>query len=282
MKNGAKRRLLFYCDIFRIKEACVKGKYTYVVWVQYLGFRYSGWQRQPGQKTIEGMIRKTLKFIRPGETFKILGASRTDARVSAFKMAFQLITSEELNGRMAVFMGELNENLPPDIRILQIEEGREGLNIIKDANKKEYVYFFSFGPKNHPFCAPFMANFQGDLDLDLMKETALLFEGAHYFHNFTAQLQVGKKVFRKVAFCRITENEELSASFFPEKSYVLTVRGDGFMRYQIRMMMGALVLVGKGEVDPGLIERALLKEEEIRIPFIAPSSGLFLKNLELI
>ncbi len=166
----------------------MKGKYTYVVWIQYLGFRYSGWQRQPGQRTVEGMIRKTLKFIRPGRPFKILGASRTDAKVSAFRTAFQLISPEDLGGQLPDFMKELNENLPPDIRILEIQKAREGFNIIKDAKRKEYVYFFSFGQKNHPFCAPFMVNFHGELNLDLMMETAPLLEGEHYFHNFTARL----------------------------------------------------------------------------------------------
>ncbi len=259
----------------------MEGKYTYVVWIQYLGFRYSGWQRQPGQRTVEGMIRKTLKFIRPGRPFKILGASRTDAKVSAFRTAFQLISPEDLGGQLPDFMKELNENLPPDIRILEIQKAREGFNIIKDAKRKEYVYFFSFGQKNHPFCAPFMVNFQGELNLDLMMETAPLFEGEHYFHNFTARLQDGKKVFRKVTHCRITENSELVSGFFPEKSYVLTVKGEGFMRYQIRMMMGALVMVGRGEMTREMVSRALLKEENVKFPLIAPSSGLFLKDLDL-
>ncbi|WP_372945012.1 tRNA pseudouridine(38-40) synthase TruA [Muriicola sp.] len=260
----------------------MRGKYTYVVWIQYLGFRYSGWQRQPGQKTIEGMIRKTLKYVRPGKTFKILGASRTDAKVSAFNMAFQLISEDDLKEELPDFLEELNENLPPDIRILKIHEARDGLNIIKDARKKEYVYFFSYGSGNHPFSAPFLVNFPGELDIDLMRETSLLFEGEHHFHNFTARLKEGKQVRRKVLHCRITENRELTANFFPEKHYKLLVRGDGFMRYQIRMMMGALVLAGRGKLEPAIIKKALQEGEKVSIPFIAPSSGLFLKNMELL
>ncbi|GGD38660.1 tRNA pseudouridine synthase A [Muriicola marianensis] len=260
----------------------MRGKFTYVVWIQYLGFRFSGWQRQPGQKTIEGMIRKTLKFVRPGKSFKILGASRTDAKVSAFRMAFQLISEDDLNDQLPEFIEKMNENLPPDIRLLRMHQAREGLNIIKDARKKEYVYFFSCGAGNHPFSAPFIVNFQGELDIDLMRDTALLFEGDHSFHNFTARLKEGKQVRRNVSHCRITENKELTANFFPDKHYVLRVRGDGFMRYQIRMMMGALVLVGSGKMEPAILQKALQEGEKVSIPYIAPSSGLFLKNMELL
>lgn len=260
----------------------MRGKYTYVVWIQFLGFRYSGWQRQPGQKTIEGMIAKTLTFIRPGRRFKILGASRTDAKVSAFNMAFQLISEEDLQVHLPDFINEMNVNLPPDIRVLRMHEARDGLNIIKDARKKEYVYFFSNTDHFHPFCAPFMVNFPGNIDIDLMKETALSFEGEHSFHNFTARLKEGKQVRRQILHCRITENRELTANFFPDTLYTLVVQGSGFMRYQIRMMMGALVLVGRGEMKPASIQEALKEGEKVPIPFVAPSSGLFLKNMELL
>ena len=60
----------------------------YLVHIQYLGFRFHGWQRQPGVKTVESMVVKTLAFILGHEDFKILGAGRTDAMVSAGDAAF--------------------------------------------------------------------------------------------------------------------------------------------------------------------------------------------------
>jgi len=62
-------------------------RYYYLIHVQFLGFRYSGWQKQPNQKTVEGMLVKTLKFVLPNAKFKILGAGRTDARFSALNTA---------------------------------------------------------------------------------------------------------------------------------------------------------------------------------------------------
>ncbi|QBA64202.1 tRNA pseudouridine(38-40) synthase TruA [Muriicola soli] len=259
----------------------MKGKYIYIVWVQYLGFRYSGWQRQPGQKTVEGMIRKTLKFISPEGHYKVLGASRTDAKVSALKSAFQLISQNGPVKEMDEFTRELNRNLPADIRVLGMEKAREGLNIIKDASNKEYHYLFSFGSKNHPYSAPFLANFPDELDLPLMQEWASVFEGEHDFRNFTARLRPGSTTVRRITHCSIEENIAIQANFFPEKSYMLRVKGDGFMRYQIRMIMGVLVLLGKREIEPEFLQKALQPGNKVDIPYIAPASGLYLNAVEL-
>lgn len=257
-----------------------KTKYAYLVWVQYLGFRYSGWQKQPGQKTLEGMLLKTLKFIDPGKQYKILGAGRTDAKVSAIKMAFQLLTPIAPIEDLPSFVHDFNQNLPSDIRILEMQEANPEQNIIQNAKIKEYGYIFSFGTKNHPFCAPFMANFLNELDLPLMMSAAKMFEGTHNFQNFTARIQPNTKVIRTIDHCEIIENQELTANFFPKESYLLSVKGAGFMRYQIRMMMGALVLLGKGELEWDQLEKALNSDEKILIPYVAPGSGLFLKSME--
>jgi tRNA pseudouridine38-40 synthase len=61
---------------------------------------------------------------------------------------------------------------------------------------------------------------------------------------------------------------------------MLNVRGAGFMRYQIRMMMGALVLLGKGAMDMDMLKRALEGSENVLIPYVAPGSGLLLRDIE--
>lgn len=226
------------------------------------------------------MLLKTLKFIDPGKQYKILGAGRTDAKVSAIKMAFQLLTPVAPIEDLSKFVQDFNQNLPSDIRILEMQEANPEQNIIQNAKIKEYAYIFSFGAKNHPFCAPFMANFLFELDIPLMIRAAKIFEGTHNFQNFTARIQPNTKVMRTVDHCEILENKEFTANFFPKKSYLLSVKGTGFMRYQIRMMMGALVLLGKRELDFDSLEKALIANEKTLIPYVAPGSGLFLRNIE--
>ncbi|WP_299433491.1 tRNA pseudouridine(38-40) synthase TruA [uncultured Maribacter sp.] len=256
-----------------------KKKYYYLVRLQYLGFRFSGWQKQPGQKTIEGMLTKTLKYILPETTFKILGAGRTDAKVSALDAAFELFLTDRSIEDLSIFITLFNKNLPSDIRVLDIEETTKEFNIIQHSKLKEYVYLFSFGEKNHPFCAPYLTNIQENLDLDVMKEAAYCFVGEHDFSSFTARLQENTIVQRKVVSSYITENTLLSANFFPKKSYAFHVKGKGFIRYQIRMMMGALLQVGKGEFSIDQLKASLTSEDTALLKHVAPGSGLLLNNL---
>lgn len=255
-------------------------RFYYLIHVQYLGFRYSGWQKQPNQKTVEGMLVKTLKFVLPNAKFKILGAGRTDAKVSALSAAFELFLDKEPLEDLNAFLHEFNVNLPPDIRVISIDQIEENFNIIQESKLKEYVYLFSFGQKNHPFCAPFLANIIDDLDVDLMSDCARLYMGTHDFSSYTARLQPNTKVLRTIVSCEIKRNEILKANFFPEVSYALHITGAGFMRYQIRMIMGALIQVGKGELTATQLKETLKKESKLVLTYVAPGSGLLLKNLK--
>ena len=258
-----------------------KQRFYYVINLQYLGFRFSGWQKQPHQKTIEGMLSKTLKFILPGTKFKILGAGRTDSKVSALDAAFELFLDDKPIEDLTVFLELFNRNLPSDIRAIGIRSVDESYNIIKDPKSKEYVYLFSFGEKNHPFCAPFITNILEDLNLEAMKKGANLFVGSHNFTSYTVKGQKNRSRVRTIEICEIRENNILKANFFPKKTYALHVIGKGFIRYQIRMMMGALIQLGKGELMINDIQTSLTAENKLQLTYVAPGSGLLLNKLEL-
>ena len=257
-----------------------KVRFCYLIRIQFLGFRYSGWQKQPNQKTIEQMILKTLKFVLPDTKLKILGAGRTDAKVSALDAAFELFIQDKPLGDTQLFLEKFNKNLPPDIRALEISAITEDFNIIQNSKMKEYVYLFSFGQKNHPFCAPFIANIIANLDIELMKEGAKLFEGEHDFSAYTARIQEKTISQRKVQRCEIRQNTILEANFFPESSYALHITSEGFMRYQVRMIMGALIQLGKGELSIAELKKSLFSDSSIQLSYVAPGSGLLLNHLE--
>lgn len=256
-----------------------KKRFYYIVRLQYLGFRFSGWQKQPGQLTIERMLTKTLKFILPEIAFKILGAGRTDAKVSSLDGAFELFVMEKELPELTSFIDLFNTNLPSDIKVTKITPTTSDFNIIQQSKSKEYVYLFSYGTKNHPFCAPFLTNIITHLDIALMQEAAALFLGTHNFSSYTAKLQPNTKVIRTITNCEIAPNTLLKANFFPEESYAFTVKGTGFMRYQIRMMMGALFQVGKGELSLDTIKESLTPNTNIVLTTVAPGSGLLLNKL---
>ena len=257
-----------------------QGYNHYLVRIQFLGFRYSGWQQQPNVKTVEGMLLKTLEFLLPGRKLKILGAGRTDAKVSALDAAFELF----LKGRpilgLESFLVQLNYNLPADIKCVELENINENFNIIQHGKLKEYVYLFSFGEKNHPFCAPFMANILEELDIETMKMGASLFEGRHDFSVYTIKDHGNKKMTRSIFSCEIKRNTLLEANFFPKESYAMHISAKGFLRYQVRMIMGALIQLGKGELHIEDIKTSLIQGASVDLDYIAPGSGLLLNKLE--
>tara|TARA_B100000809_G_scaffold260807_1_gene308431 strand:- start:9993 stop:10775 length:783 start_codon:yes stop_codon:yes gene_type:complete len=252
-------------------------KYYYLIKFQYLGFRYHGWQVQPNVKTVQKMVERTLSFVFDHTNFKVLGASRTDMMVSANESAFELFVHEEVD--TADLKKRLNKSLPNDIRILGIEEVTAAFNVIQDSKEKEYTYLFSSGEKIHPFCAPFMLGVLEDLNIELMQEGAQLFQGIHDFQRYAYKPSKETKFTREIISCEIVENTELTASFFPEKSFVFKVRGTGFLRYQIRLMVGVLMQLGKGEVDLGFIKESLESPSSKTLKELAPASGLTLNSL---
>ncbi|HZJ36277.1 MAG TPA: tRNA pseudouridine(38-40) synthase TruA, partial [Gillisia sp.] len=178
------------------------------------------------------------------------------------------------------FMSLFNKNLPQDILATSIREVDNLFNIIQNPKLKEYLYLFSFGEKNHPFCAPLMATIQDDLDIDLMKAGAKLFEGSRNFKNYCVAPSENTVFERIIIKSEITENQVYTANFFPKTSYVFRVQGAGFLRNQIRLMMGALIQLGKGELELTDIEKSLQPENTQLINYIAPASGLILNRID--
>lgn len=253
-------------------------KYYYLVHIQYLGFRYHGWLKQPKLKTVESMVEKTVNYILGHSDFKLLGSSRTDSKVSANHSAFELFVHEPLNPETLIT--DFNQNLPNDIRVLKIEEKDRNFSIINAPKTKEYIYLFAFGEKCHPFCAPLICSFQDHLDIELMKQGALLFQGRHNFRNYCTKPKSGTKFEREILVSRIEENTLFQANFFPAKSYAYQIRSKGFMRYQVRLIMGQLLSLGRGEIGLDGIRASLKGDNHKPLRHIAPSSGLMLNKID--
>lgn len=251
-------------------------RYYYLIKIQYLGYRFHGWQKQPDVKTVHLMIDRTLKFILKEVRFKTLGAGRTDAMVSANEAALELFIYNAPITDFNEFLDLFNHNLPQDIRALSLVEVDKAFNIIQDSKLKEYHYVFSEGRKNHPFCAPILTTILEPLNVSLMKEGAMLFEGAHNFKTYCYRATDKGEYFRSIVTSEIIDNDLYTANFFPDQSYVFKVIGKGFMRNQIRLMFGVLIKLGRGEVTLEYIENTLKQESTVVMDYIAPASGLIL------
>jgi tRNA pseudouridine38-40 synthase len=254
-------------------------KNFYLIKIQYCGFRFSGWQRQTNAKTIQEMVDRTINFITDHDQFKTLGSGRTDAKVSANEYFFELFISDKLNPDL--FLKELNKNLPPDIRSLEVSIIDENFNILGAPKTKEYLYMFTTGERPHPFTAPYMVYFDQKLDLEIMIEGAKLFEGNHNFQHYCYKPNENTILNREILSCEIIKNDYYTANFFPEESWVLKVCGKGFLRHQLRLIMGTLVNLGAGQMTLDDLKKSLQGKMTQGLGSIAPSSGLLLHKVNM-
>jgi tRNA pseudouridine38-40 synthase len=257
-----------------------KTRYYYILSIQYLGFRYHGWQHQPNVPTVEQMFRKTLSFALSDPNAKVMSSGRTDAKVSAQQTVIELFTYTQIKN-LEVLIGVLNYNLPADIRILSAKETNKDFNIIQSKKTKTYHYYFAFGEKFHPFCSALMCHLYGKLDIPLMQKAAKLFVGTKDFYSYTFQPKEETITKSTIDECSIVENKNMTASFFPEKTYVLIVKGAGFKRNQIRLMMGALIDLGRHTMSWDYFLSTLKGENKLKLEHKAPASGLILHSVVL-
>jgi tRNA pseudouridine38-40 synthase len=238
--------------------------------MSFLGFRYSGWQIMPGERTVEGMLHKTLSFIWEHKDFKTLGCGRTDAKVSAKQFFAQINTNEILD---LSFLEVLNDNLPNDIFAKHILKKSKGYSVLSSSKSKTYRYQFCVNSKRDVFKASFAQHFKGDIDLDKMRQGLKALSGEHNFSCFTVKNSNPKNTLRTLEVSPI--------EYKPENDlYFIEFKSSGFMRYQVRLMMGALVMIARDDLSLDNL-RDMLRTGVGLIKTIAPGSGLVLQKVEL-
>lgn len=260
-----------------------RNRHYYLIKLQYLGFRFHGWQKQPNNiPTVERMVLRTLRFVLDHSDFKVLAAGRTDAKVSVNETWIELFVDQDKELEIEHFLKDFNLNLPSDIRALEVKKTNAKFNIIQAPKIKEYIYLFSYGEKFHPYCAPLMVYMKEPLNIELMQQGATLFEGLHNFWSYTYKPSPTTNTTVEIKSSEIVENDIYTANFFPKKSYVFKVKGAGFKRHQVRLMMGALFDLGLGKMSLPEFEKTLIGTNKIHLSHIAPPSGLMLNSTEFV
>ena len=248
--------------------------------VSYKGTHYYGWQDLGLGKekpTIEGSIHQVLRKICNYQHCSISTASRTDAGVHAqgqvIKVTIPLsIQSDKL------LLG-MNSLLPDDIRVLACEACSSDFNPNKESKSKEYHYYFCTDTIHNPILHDTVAHVyskastEESLDIRLMAEACKLFVGKHDFYSFSKRDRKMTSTIRTVLSCEIVEVEP---SLFANKVYYLKIVGEGFLRYMVRYIAGALFGLGQGHFCLNDIREALSHRKENKISSRAKSQGLHL------
>ena len=253
---------------------------TYKITVQYNGKNYFGWQIQKDVPTIQGQLESALARICKDCSFRTLGASRTDKGVHALAQVCRIDFPEER--KLADLQYSLNSLLPQDIRIIDFEKCAEDFHPIFHAKKKTYDYIFSFSGKENCFQADFFGHCLYDLDINLLQEACKVVIGEHDFVNYFCTGSDVPTTIRTIFDCEIEklENHSYLGVLIPE-AYRIRISGNGFRKQMVRLLVGAMWNVARGEVSLDQLQESLngVKKAE-RLGPVAPASGLYLREIE--
>ncbi|MGH9344161.1 MAG: tRNA pseudouridine(38-40) synthase TruA, partial [Terriglobia bacterium] len=248
--------------------------------ITYDGTDFCGWQRQPGQDTIQGRIETALERI-TGERVNLTGSGRTDAGVHAAGQVANFKTSSPIppdNLKRA-----LNNALPETIRILRAREAPPEFHARYNAVAKLYRYRILQTELCPPYLARFVCHYPGRLDLGRIERAARWIDGEHDFTSFASAAgapgedndEAGHipSAARTVFHSRVVWNARIALLTYE-------VRGNGFLRHMVRTIAGTLIEAGRGAIKPDDIPAILKAKDRSKAGPTAPARGLCLVRVE--
>tara|TARA_Y100000590_G_scaffold470726_3_gene668782 strand:- start:69208 stop:69978 length:771 start_codon:yes stop_codon:yes gene_type:complete len=251
---------------------------TYKLIIQYKGTAYQGWQIQPQGKTVQGEVNKALAKISKCEDLKTIGSGRTDSGVHALGQTVKATISLEI-GNDELKRG-LNSLLPDDIKILAVERANESFHPIGDSEWKEYIYLFSTNRETSLFHSDFLSIYPYQLDIERMKKACELFVGRHDFADFQCVGTEVNSTTREIFECELVEFKSDWGIFPPsEDVFSLRVKGDGFLKQMVRLMVGTLWNIGLSKTHLEELESSLAAPTGIKLGAVAPAQGLYLNKV---
>lgn len=233
----------------------------------YKGTNYYGWQKQVGFVSVQSTIEEVLSKVYD-MPINITGSGRTDAGVHALKQYFHYDTTKEKDLKQLCYA--LNKMLPEDIKILSLEAVDDDFHSRYNAKKKIYEYRIVLKNKD-PFQDELAFVYPMEFDFDLFKSALDKFVGKHNYQDFTSKEEDEGGFIREIYEINVTKNDhDIKVMFI----------GNGFMRYQIRNMIGAAISVANKKENLEFIDYHL-KEDKKReiISYKSPANGLYLVDV---
>jgi tRNA pseudouridine38-40 synthase len=234
----------------------------------YDGTRFVGWQRQGEGESIQGLLEDALARLEGGPV-SVQGAGRTDAGVHARgQVASARVTFPHDS---ATLVRALNAHLPPEIRVLSVEDAAADFHARFSARSKTYRYLVRNAAVADPFDRQYVWHLPEALSLEDMRAAAALIVGTH---DFAAFRSVGAEV--------ATTVRTMTRSEWRESDGVLCyeIAGDGFLRHMVRAIVGTLVEIGRGWRPPHQMQSLLQGGRRADAGATAPPHGLFLLRVD--
>ncbi len=233
--------------------------------IAYNGTKFYGSQIQEREITVNGTLQEILSSL--GIEVRIEASGRTDRGVHA--------TGQVIHFDLPTFWNDtkklqevMNLNLPNSLHVRKIESVEDDFHARYSAKRRVYRYILKQGTSN-PFQDEFIT-FMDKLDIDLLKIAIKKFEGTHDFNGFYKKGSDNKTTIRTIYKAYAYEHKGFTVFYF---------EANGFLRSQIRLMVGMLLGINSGKYFIEDLKNQLIPTGQ-KISFKpAPSNGLYLAKI---
>lgn len=241
----------------------------YLIRFSYDGINFKGYQKQEGYRTVQEELENAATKVNNGKEVKIVAISRTDRGVHALDQVAHLdidvsITPYKLKRA-------LNSNVSDEIHINSVMEVSDDYFARYHVLSKEYHYYINMGEFN-PIMRNYVYQHCYPLNVKKMRDAIQLFKGEHDFRAFVTENKVKDNCVRCIYDVSIEEKDNILDIKFV---------GNGFLRYQVRNMVGALIKVGTGKIDVSDVKDILDSKVRGKNGSTAKPCGLYLVKVRL-
>jgi tRNA pseudouridine38-40 synthase len=262
--------------------------------LSYDGSGFHGWQVQPGQPTVQGLLAAALEKM-TGERVLPQGSGRTDAGVHALGQVASFALEAEIPAEN--LLRALNQSLPQSVRVLRVDKAGQDFHARHSAVRKTYEYRIferkmegldeenicrPFGQERIclPFIAPYVWDCRWALEIGAMEQAAAMLCGTHDFTSFAAVDP--DRAQREDGAAGQNPVKTIFASGVTREDGLLRYRvtGSGFLHHMVRNIVGTLVEVGRGSLQAEEMQRILAAKDRAAAGPTAPAQGLFLVGVE--
>ncbi|KRN29164.1 truA protein [Lactobacillus selangorensis] len=236
----------------------------------YDGTLFHGFQSQPKQRTVQGVIEKALYKMSKGQHITVYGSGRTDAGVHAYGQVIHFDYPQELPARNMLLA--LTSLLPLDTELLDCQIVDENFHARYSVRGKRYMYRVDRGRFTDPFTRHYTGHFPYPVDIEKMKIALKDVEGTHDFTSFAASGGVIKNKVRTIYQATVREEpatNELIFEFY----------GNGFLYNMVRILVATLLEIGRGKRPVHDFLRLYEVKDRQQARMTAPASGLYLKEV---
>ena len=235
--------------------------------VAYDGWNYAGWQKQENAVGIQEIIESALEKIHKKPT-PVIGSGRTDARVHALGQVFHFESDGTIEPSR--YVRALNAILPMDIRIQSAKQAKDDFHARFSAKTKQYLYVATYDILD-PFAYRTKGLLYQKLDIDAMIDACSVLIGTHDFTSFSSSRIDSRKSRVKTVYKIQIEKRGSDIRF--------TFTGNGFLRYQVRMMVQTLIEVGKHNLHTEDVRIILEQKNKEACRYNADPQGLYLEEV---